>query len=71
MKRVIIITNQEVGKIFKNLRRKLNKKGLNPKGKRGAIFKDGKIVIYCNEKDKKRGKFLFKCCKGCKHYPFE
>ena len=29
-----------------------------------------KPIIYCNEKDKKRRKFLFKCCKGCKHNPF-
>ena len=32
-------------------------------------YKNGIIFIYCNEKDKKRGKFLFKCCKGCKHNP--
>jgi len=39
----------------------------------GKLDKDNPIVIYCNEQDKKkkRGKFLFKCCLGCKHNPIK
>lgn len=37
----------------------------------GNLAEKNPIMIYCNEKDKKRGKFLFKCCDGCKHNPFE
>lgn len=40
------------------------------KGKIVAINGIDNVFIYCNEMDKKRGKFLFKCCKGCKHNPF-
>ena len=27
------------------------------------------FVVYCNEKERKPGDFLFKCCEGCKHNP--
>lgn len=28
---------------------------------------DEEPIIFCNEKDEKRGKFLFKCCDDCVH----
>lgn len=37
----------------------------------GTLDEDNPIVIYCNEKDKKRNGFLFSCCPGCKHNPFK
>ena len=33
------------------------------------IAEDLEVVVFCNEKDEERGKFLFKCCRGCKHNP--
>jgi hypothetical protein len=39
--------------------------------KNGLIGELSDVLIYCNEKDKKRGKFLFKCCLGCKHNPIK
>lgn len=39
--------------------------------KNGLIGYIDDVLIYCNEKDKKRNRFLFKCCKGCKHNPIK
>lgn len=36
-------------------------------GLAGKLDDDRPFAIYCNEKDEKRGPFLFKCCKGCRH----
>jgi len=33
----------------------------------GKLDEDNPFIVYCNEKDKDRGKFLFRCCEGCKH----
>ena len=41
--------------------------------KTGIIGKlaDEPFVVYCNEKERKEGQFLFSCCYGCKHNPFK
>ncbi|MFA6314955.1 MAG: hypothetical protein WC648_01115 [Candidatus Paceibacterota bacterium] len=36
-----------------------------------ADDEQGGIWVYCNEKDPNRKGFLLKCCKGCKHNPYE
>ena len=33
----------------------------------GQLDKDNPFVIYCNEKDRKKGEFFFGCSKLCKH----
>ena len=49
-----------------NYKEKILKNGLI-----GMLSDETPIMLYCNEKDKKRGKFLFKCGEGCKHNPIK
>lgn len=35
----------------------------------GKLDEENPFFIYCNEKEYTKGKFLFKCCGGCKHNP--
>jgi len=36
-------------------------------GVMGKLDKDTPFVIYCNEKDRKKGEFFFGCSPNCKH----